>query len=664
MKRFVFTCLLLLLLSCSGETGSLVSGTESTVNSESGSSELRSKKEYPGLYSTSHLKWRQAPYSREYSNAQGLHCLMVLGTKKDEKGAFNHERYAMSKGPTAIGGTVCEKFDGWEQMWDFIQSDEVGEKDKLLILHLSHGEYFLGNVSFHCNVGIDSDRAVFEVLNLLASRRKIFLMMQACFSGNLLERKLEWDRKNPDSQQTQNLCVATSTSFNQSGASGYLLDLLAVKPGRRYHADDLFLLSQRGVISSAAWESVNITQLNANPEAVFQRMARLSAYADGRMVFGPHSSDLTLPWPTFYARLGALPLASSFDDLTSTHEVLEDGYQSYRHPLLWGLSRWQDDLRSRVVSAGGLSGFFGSTKLDPKYESEALCARAYRDWAEKETVKPLWKFVADLADFIDSSPARAACKKAGLADGVSLFRKLQKYKGNPPPKLPVDSWSSGVWNYRWETAEYFRTLERLEPLVGDRIYRMAPHEALSLATTEGNSDNGFRKQLAKAFFGAPLPKSQSFMEYKHGLGISPNEYMTQEFVVGSLYAPTLPHPLDNTRREACRSFEIGESEGAASHADLSELHGQLVQFEDGQLSENKLRQILPGLTEEILPDTAFLPFKKALSQRMKSETPLSLWEARVFELDIRRFAMLGNDHGAQTMFPSRDRGYTMIPRYK
>lgn len=197
----------------------------------------------------------------------GRQCLIVSGSHQvDEKnsgdgdpahGAIHEMHPQLANETGGLAGLSCRYFDSWSDLTKFVQgttngAPNVEKNESLLVAQVAHGHE---GGTCACNAGYSSGEEVLGHLQGLSSQHPVFSVMFSCYSGDLLRKKLVSDQKMPSDPSIDHLCLMTGSFFGR-GAEGGKSDILSVLENEHLsgmNADEVFLKTDEGLISSAPW---------------------------------------------------------------------------------------------------------------------------------------------------------------------------------------------------------------------------------------------------------------------------------------------------------------------------------------------------------------------------------------------------------------------------
>jgi hypothetical protein len=196
-------------------------------------------------------------------------CLIVSG--------FNHEDEIGEHAPQVlhelhpihanhfgeIAGSKCKYYDSWKKLLKYAEGSSKGVPnvktgEPLIVGQIAHGHS--GGVA-STNSGEVPGQEILKNLNHLARNRPVFSPIFSCYSGDLIAKKLIDDEINPEDPAIDNLCLLTGSAFNRGAEGGNqdIISILESKNVSRKNPEDVFLMADEGLISSAPWSSSGFT---------------------------------------------------------------------------------------------------------------------------------------------------------------------------------------------------------------------------------------------------------------------------------------------------------------------------------------------------------------------------------------------------------------------
>jgi hypothetical protein len=178
-------------------------------------------------------------------------CLIISGDKRDHNGVFDRPMFKQET--TKVGNHLCNVVDGWVEAVIIAEQFPPGD---LLIIQGTHGA---SDGSYACNSGDVTADEVLTNLKRLSKRHRVGAAIDSCFSGEIMRKKLVNDQF--DSKDLDKLCLVTSSQLGRItyGGDNDLSNVLArAKPGQTL--EQVFLESNSGMISSAAWTEAGVPQ--------------------------------------------------------------------------------------------------------------------------------------------------------------------------------------------------------------------------------------------------------------------------------------------------------------------------------------------------------------------------------------------------------------------
>lgn len=186
-------------------------------------------------------------------------CVIISGAKRDHNKAFDLPMYKQDS--IVIGNHDCVIVDDWVTAVIVAERMIPGE---LLIIQGTHGG---SDGSFACNGGDATADEVLTNLNRLSKRHKVGAAIDSCFSGEIMRKKLIED-VGKDAKDLEGLCLVTSSQLGRItyGGKNDLSNVLSrAKAGQTL--EQIFVESNSGMISSAAWSEAGIPQYLMNKTA-------------------------------------------------------------------------------------------------------------------------------------------------------------------------------------------------------------------------------------------------------------------------------------------------------------------------------------------------------------------------------------------------------------
>lgn len=459
------------------------------------------------------------------SDTQAAECLVVSGLEKDTEHAFVGQKIFTAE-VSAIAGKKCHVFNNWKELSAFAQSRPKGSE--LLIAQGAHGmKTDEGEVRFDCNAGTPSADEVLKSLQNLSQSYKVAAVIQSCYSGEIMKKKLIQDHLQNDG--LENLCLYTSSSVGRvsTGSQEEMAKLLeGAKAGDTL--EDLFMKTRAGMISSAAWEEVGLPSYLQKKDltmglSVIQKMDKVTR--------GPSCDDV------FQANM-ALCVAPKISD-----EIYED-LMSFMDPYVPEDAKWYfvDNMKRKTKNISSPHG--------------RRCLQGILDFYQKRYGDKLenmhfWTSLDKVEEIIPSETFYPDCV---------AYKKTLKSAGEQESLL-TDSFTLGRKQYK-------ESIERLKKRYTKRKFdqtfdlkdfaRAAANEAGTCAPSSKQKiidsffgDDFFPEELESTFgstFSAPHERVQGF------------DVSTQQALKGfqraSLKKENMLDPKDAKRRKACRDFKL------------------------------------------------------------------------------------------------------------
>ncbi len=155
-------------------------------------------------------------------------CLAVGGTKtkshKDNPEALQEyvvntsQNSLFTRDTLHLGKNInCKIFNGWDNLQKYLISNSgkpnFSQDKKILIVEYAHGSQ--GGLA-ECNKrDYEGDEIYFRMKKIASSYHTAFVM-DSCYSGDLIAKKISDDEINTDSIAIDQMCLITTSTFNQA----------------------------------------------------------------------------------------------------------------------------------------------------------------------------------------------------------------------------------------------------------------------------------------------------------------------------------------------------------------------------------------------------------------------------------------------------------------
>jgi hypothetical protein len=180
-------------------------------------------------------------------------CFVISGTHFDYDNAFSSLTQAeRSHTKFKFGHYRCSIFNSYPELDAYLSRSYLPEGSPILVIQAAHGGAG-GTGEFNGGL-IEADQEL-VAYRKLANHFSVAIMNQSCFSGTLLQEKLEWDDAHPQSKSIDNLCLWADSLPNRESYSSVYSESFK----RPYTFEDAYLASPKGILSSAAWSESEMT---------------------------------------------------------------------------------------------------------------------------------------------------------------------------------------------------------------------------------------------------------------------------------------------------------------------------------------------------------------------------------------------------------------------
>ena len=211
-------------------------------------------------------------------------CVIISGMNRDWNGAFKEEH--LGKDRDFINGFQCKTVNSWKEADDYILTLKKGEQ--LLIIQESHGG---SGGSALCNAGDVEPDEILSYMNKYQKKFQVGVIMNSCFSADLIKKKLAMDANQGHQKELENLCIVAASPFGKE-AFGTISDW-TLNPGD--NLEMVALRQPRVTITSSAWDSSGITRfiLHSNGKKASKALRKLDRIASREKdcVFDPEDKS-------------------------------------------------------------------------------------------------------------------------------------------------------------------------------------------------------------------------------------------------------------------------------------------------------------------------------------------------------------------------------------
>jgi hypothetical protein len=213
------------------------------------------------------------------------YCALILGDKHDWNSAFSAITNGIVKESrekvegVSVGSFKCFPYDSWQAADRSLKekillssSGKLNPEDEVLFLQFAHGYEGTGNPNLNNRSQLVSSKIILKIINTYATQAKVSAVLDSCYSGEYLRRKLLEDIESVTPEDAKkNVCLTTTSPFNNVGYGGGL-----TIPQVGQNMLDFYLQNSRFVLqSSAPWSESKLdqfyTQKESQAEIVFEQ---------------------------------------------------------------------------------------------------------------------------------------------------------------------------------------------------------------------------------------------------------------------------------------------------------------------------------------------------------------------------------------------------------
>lgn len=187
-------------------------------------------------------------------------CYAVTGFRNDEA-TFSEYLDHSTNDSITFQNFKCKRFQSWADLIDYHRSHPVFF-GKVLIIQISHGHP--GGEAL-VEKGDVPGTEIFNVLREISQTTRVGFLNESCYSGDLIARKILFDRAHPKDQSVKNLCMVSNSSFNQMALGGPEGLFSAINRKYNFEKGDLlevFSEANHGLISAVPFDyNLDLRQL-------------------------------------------------------------------------------------------------------------------------------------------------------------------------------------------------------------------------------------------------------------------------------------------------------------------------------------------------------------------------------------------------------------------
>lgn len=446
-------------------------------------------------------------------------CFIVSGTKHDHNGALKALKKAEQEGrPYQMAGYQCKIFNSYKEIGTHLQKIKLPKDSAIFIVQIAHGG---GTGSALLNSGNVTSEQILKNIRELSQDYQVAFVNQSCYGGNALMNKIVWDKQNPDSESIDRSCIWTGSS---PGRVALGLDTIP-QSKKPYTLEEAYSKKPDGIMSSAAWDQVNITDY-------YESIAIHPGYTLNDVAV----NEKLFPHTSFMNEMQRL-IADSLLDLPSESKVIIESALYVLDPDT------TDEMVKKKLAI----------KINPLQRLEEIrqaiffapattnvCSQVIRKFIVSE-----WYTVFSHAN----------------ENGWPLFNdhlktELKKYPGSEA--------CSNLGEMNQSPLEWSRWLAKHSPLgdVMNKFYFIQKVEAVQNDLTFDQAFN--KKSIMQNIIGKKVSREESHIPTPSE-GVLPYPFVgvngatgnvLPAFNLASFKTPNMSHPLDERRRNACRSIKL------------------------------------------------------------------------------------------------------------
>jgi hypothetical protein len=460
-------------------------------------------------------------------------CVVISGIKNDWNGAFS-DRNVLNPKTSMIAGKKCKVLDGWKELDAYVTSMNLKVGSDLMIVLGAHGgsREVAGKkiVEFSCNIDAPNANQVMDELEKLSKTYKVGAVVDSCYSGDIMRKKIIRDHGNPS--LADNLCLYTSSSMGRVTfkADNDPLSLLEkAKAGDTI--EDMFLQTDAGMISSAAWEEVGVPEYLISKDLV----QGLSAM---------ENMDEYLRSPTECNTSGEINSA-----LCTAPGITDEIYKDlmyFNDPIVPSAAK-ENMLSPYNIVLSVMNSGLNKNPKDQNAKNAVICYKELIDAYKAKFGESLdglstWKDLNEFKTEIKTQKFYAACTSYTKNDPVEL------------DKLLMGDLYSGY-------AQYEKSVGHLKKLYTKTNWDDLNLSKFALASagdkrqcTPASKQLIIQSLFGQNFFDGDF-SDNSPAEMAAFRDIN-TQHMMKAFQNACMYREELPNPIDARRKKACANFKL------------------------------------------------------------------------------------------------------------
>lgn len=181
-------------------------------------------------------------------------CFVVSGGKFDHNGALSELVRAERAGTKySFAGYKCSIFNSYRELKNHLAISGIPKDSPIFILQVAHGG--LGGTSALNSGTILPAQLLKEIREIGASYRVAFLN-QSCYSGTVVQEKILWEEANTGSESIDRTCMWADAVPGRVAVG--LNNVLRSK--NPYNLEEAYAAAPVGVVSSAAWSEIGMAK--------------------------------------------------------------------------------------------------------------------------------------------------------------------------------------------------------------------------------------------------------------------------------------------------------------------------------------------------------------------------------------------------------------------
>lgn len=467
-------------------------------------------------------------------------CFVVSGGHYDHNGALTSLVAAERAGTKySFAGYNCSIFNSYKALKIHL-ANSVEKESPIFVVQIAHGG--LGGTSA-LNGGTISAGQLLKELREISASYKVAFLNQSCYGGSVIQEKILWDESNSNSESIDRTCL-WSDSLPGRVAMGLNSILKSKNP---YTLEEAYTALPDGIVSSAAWSEVGMAKYH-------YAISQLPGY---RLKDKLVTKELA-------------PLSGQFlngmADIISSHNEVAPNAKKIMNSAKFVLSATTKDadIKSYLALAKAGQYNFEAVRVgtfSPPASTD-VCTLAVRKFVQAQwypvfrVYDSVWGlFLNKLqSELPENKEFKESCGDSGIEANVSAMdwaRWLNKYS---PVGFQMENYARAVDNYARNNPDAAKAGLSLEKFVADAF---ADLNITPTTKTDILLSIIGRTILNEESSYLQMPDGSRMLTGYPNVGVEgATGNVLPAFNLASFKQVEMKNPLDERRRNACRSIQL------------------------------------------------------------------------------------------------------------